>query len=88
MATYAWVITQDLDNPFDEDPDGFDIPSRVGLSGPAAASEQDILRALNTGKFFQLVDDDGHPYYIGRCVREPADCLSGAGGTRKCGRRG
>jgi hypothetical protein len=67
MATYAWVITQDLDNPFAEDPDGFDISSRVGLSGPSAASEDEILRALNTGKFFQLLDDDGHSYYIGRC---------------------
>ena len=67
MATYAWIITQDLDNPYDEDPDGFDTPSRVGMSGPSAASEEDILRALNNGKFFQLVDDDGHPYYIGRC---------------------
>jgi len=73
MATYAWVITEDLDNPFDEDRDGFDIPSRVGLSGPCAASEDQILRALNTGKYFRLLDDDGHPYYIGRCWwTEPA----------------
>jgi len=65
-TTYAWVITQDLDNPFGEDSDP-GLPSRVGLSGPSAATDEQILRALNTGAFFRLRDDDGHAYYIGRC---------------------
>jgi len=66
VASYAWVITQDLDNPYDEDPHGLQLPTRVGLSGPSAATEADILRALNTGQFFRLLDD-GNAYYIGRC---------------------
>jgi hypothetical protein len=64
---YAWVITQDLDNPYDEDPDQLGLPSRVGVAGPSAAADEDILRALNNGAFFRLLDDDGNSYYIGRC---------------------
>ena len=80
MATYAWLITQDLDNPYDEDPDGLELPSRVGLSGPGAASESDILRALHTGQFFQLLDDDANAYYIGRCW-----CADGPGAPEMFG---
>jgi hypothetical protein len=64
---YAWVITQDLDNPNDEDPDQLGLPSRVGVAGPSTAADEDILRALTNGAFFRLLDDDGNPYYIGRC---------------------
>ncbi len=64
--TYAWVITQGLDNPYD-DPYLSALPSRVGVSGPSSATAEDIARALNTGAFFRLLDDDRHPYYIGRC---------------------
>jgi hypothetical protein len=66
VAGYAWVITQDLNNPYGED-SSLDLPTRVGLSGPSAATAEDILRALDHGEFFRLVDDDGNPYYIGRC---------------------
>ena len=65
--TYAWVITQDLDNPYDEDPQHSGLPSRVGVAGPSTATDEDILRALNTGASFRLLDDDRNPYYIGRC---------------------
>jgi hypothetical protein len=64
---YAWVITQDLHNPYDEDPDQLGLPSRVGVAGPSTADDEDILRALNNGAFFRLLDDDANPYYIGRC---------------------
>jgi hypothetical protein len=64
---YTWVITQDLDNPYDEDPDQLGLPSRVGMSGPSTATETDILHALNTGAFFRLLEDDGNAYYVGRC---------------------
>ncbi|HYS38345.1 MAG TPA: ArdC family protein [Pseudonocardiaceae bacterium] len=66
-VTYAWVITQDLDNPYDEDPRHSGPPSRVGVAGPSTATSEDIVRALNTGAFFRLLDGDGNPYYIGRC---------------------
>ena len=63
---YAWVITQDLDNPYDEDTE-LGLPTRVGVAGPASATAEDIRRALTEGAFFRLLDDDGNPYYIGRC---------------------
>ena len=75
MARYAWVITQDLSNPFGEfdvmgdrptDPEKL-FPERVGVSGPSTATDEEILRALTEGDFFRILDDDGHPYYIGRC---------------------
>ena len=66
-ARYAWVITQDLDNPYNEDPDGLALPTRVGLSGPSQATEEQVLRALRTGAFFRLRDDDANTYYIGHC---------------------
>jgi len=66
-VTYAWVITQDLDNPYDEDPQQMGLPARIGVAGPSSATAEDIVRALNTGAFFRLLDDDGNPYYLGRC---------------------
>ena len=65
-SRYAWVITQDLDNPYDEDT-VLGLPTRVGVAGPARATAEDIRRALTEGAFFRLLDDDGNPYYIGRC---------------------
>ena len=63
---YAWVITQDLTNPYSEDTcEG--LPTRVGVSGPSAATDDHLLRALRTGEFFRLLDDDANVYYIGRC---------------------
>ncbi|HET8643801.1 MAG TPA: hypothetical protein VFM37_17830 [Pseudonocardiaceae bacterium] len=64
---YAWVITQDLDNPYDEDHARLGLPSRVGVGGPSAATDEQILRALTSGAFFRLRDGDGNVYYIGRC---------------------
>lgn len=37
------------------------------MYGPSTASPTDVLRALETGGFFRLLDGDGHPYYMGRC---------------------
>ncbi|MEV4199384.1 hypothetical protein [Micromonospora globbae] len=79
-ARYAWVITEDLDNPYDEDLDGLALPTRVGLSGPSQATEEEILRALRTGAFFRLRDDDANTYYIGRCW-----CADGPGAPEMFG---
>ena len=79
---YTWVITQDLDNPYDEDPDQLGLPSRVGMSGPSTATETDILHALNTGAFFRLLDDDGNAYYVGRCWSSDAPTVG------RCSARG
>lgn len=67
---YCWVITQDLDNPFDDSPDAKElgIPSRVGVAGPRNATPEDICEALDNGQFFRILDDDGHAYYIGRIL--------------------
>jgi len=65
-SRYAWVITQAPDNPYDEDI-VLGLPTRVGVAGPASATAEDIRRALTEGAFFRLLDDDGNPYYIGRC---------------------
>jgi len=80
MSRYAWVITQDLNNPYGEHAALPEYQSaravvagpstRVGVSGPSAATDEEILLALNTGAFFRLLDDDGNPYYIGRCWSE------------------
>ena len=43
--TYAWVITQDLDNPYDEDPQQVGLPARIGVAGPSSATAEDIVRA-------------------------------------------
>ena len=67
MSRYAWVITHDLDNPYDEDPHQLGLPTRVGVSGPSSATDADIVRALTQGAFFRLLDGDANPYYIGRC---------------------
>ena len=82
-ARYAWVITQDLDNPYNEDPDGLALPTRVGLSGPSQATEEQVLRALRTGAFFRLRDDDANTYYIGHCWY--ADGPDGPGGPELFG---
>ena len=66
MCAYAWVITHDLGNPYNDAP-GPRTPSRVGVSGPSSASDDDILRALSQGAFFRLLDGDGNASYIGRC---------------------
>ena len=66
MSGYAWVIPPDYGDPYD-DPHGSRLPCRVGVSGPSSATDDDILRALSQGAFFRLLDDDGHPYDIGRC---------------------
>lgn len=66
--------------PYDEDPDGLAVPTRVGLSGPSQATEEEILRALRTGAFFRLRDDDANTYYISRCW-----CADGPGGPEMFG---
>ncbi len=43
------------------------LPARIGVAGPSSATAEGIVRALNTGAFFRLLDDDGNPYYLGRC---------------------
>jgi hypothetical protein len=78
-ARYAWVIAQDLDNPYDENHDRLQSPTRVGLSGPSQATEEEILRVLRTGAFFRL-RDDGNVYYIGRCW-----CADGPGAQEMFG---
>ena len=58
---YCWVITEDAVAGYD----GAE-PSAVGKSGPGQAVAQDITEALTAGRFFRLVDGDGHELAIGR----------------------
>ena len=67
MSGYAWVIIHDLGNPYNDDPHLSGLRSRVGVSGPSSATDDDILRALSQGEFFRLLDADGNAYYVGRC---------------------
>ena len=58
---YCWVITEDAVAGYDGA-----SPSAVGKSGPARAVADDITEALNTGRFFRLVDGKGRELAIGR----------------------
>jgi hypothetical protein len=58
---YCWVITEDVAAGYD----GAE-PSAVGKSGPDVAVAQDVAEALNSGRFFRLVDGQGHELAIGR----------------------
>lgn len=70
--SYAWIIIEDLDNGHDDDTD-LDLPNRVGVAGPRDATPNLIQEALDTGKFFRLLDDDGHPYYVGKIWTDGTD---------------
>jgi hypothetical protein len=58
---YCWVITEDAAAGYD----GAE-PSAVGKSGPAEALAGDVAEALNSGRFFRLVDGQGQELAIGR----------------------
>jgi hypothetical protein len=58
---YCWVITVDQVAGYD----GAE-PSAVGKSGPDEAVAEDVSEALNTGRFFRLVDGTGGELAIGR----------------------
>jgi hypothetical protein len=58
---YCWVITEDAVAGYDGA-----APSAVGKSGPGNAVAGDVTEALNTGRFFRLVDGDGRGLAIGR----------------------
>jgi hypothetical protein len=58
---YCWVITEDAVAGYD----GAE-PSAVGKSGPAEAVADDVAEALNSGRFFRLVDGQGQELAIGR----------------------
>ena len=58
---YCWVIIEDAVAGYD----GAE-PSAVGKSGPGQAVAQDVNEALNTGRFFRLVDGKGYELAIGR----------------------
>jgi hypothetical protein len=58
---YCWVITEDTGAGYD----GAE-PSAVGKSGPEVAVAQDVAEALNSGRFFRLVDGKGQELAIGR----------------------
>ena len=58
---YCWVITEDAAAGYD----GAE-PSVVGKSGPGEAVAGDVTEALTAGRFFRLVDGQGHELAIGR----------------------
>ena len=58
---YCWVITEDAVAGYD----GAE-PSAVGKSGPGQAVAADVAEALTAGRFFRLVDGQGHELAIGR----------------------
>jgi hypothetical protein len=58
---YCWVITEDAVAGYD----GAE-PSAVGKSGPDQAVAGDVAEALTAGRFFRLVDGQGHELAIGR----------------------
>src|SRR5579862_4559709 len=58
---YCWVITEDAIAGYD----GAE-PSAVGKSGPDQAVAGDVAEALTAGRFFRLVDGQGHGLAIGR----------------------
>ena len=58
---YCWVITEDAAAGYD----GAE-PSVVGKSGPGQAVAGDVTEALTAGRFFRLVDGQGHELAIGR----------------------
>ncbi len=58
---YCWVITEDAVAGYD----GAE-PSAVGKSGPGQAVAEDVAEALTAGRFFRLVDGNGHELVIGR----------------------
>jgi hypothetical protein len=58
---YCWVIIEDAVAGYD----GVE-PSSVGKSGPAEAVAEDVAEALNSGRFFRLVDGKGRELVIGR----------------------
>jgi hypothetical protein len=58
---YCWVITEDAVAGYDGA-----APSAVGRSGPGRAVAGDITEALNTGRFFRLVDGKGRELAVGR----------------------
>ena len=58
---YCWVITEDVVAGYD----GAE-PSAVGKSGPGRAVAQDVTEALNSGRFFRLVDGKGRELAVGR----------------------
>lgn len=59
---YAWII--DVDHLADED-----IGTSVGLTGPRNAAPELIARLSNgEGHRFEMRDDDGESYYLGRVI--------------------
>jgi hypothetical protein len=58
---YCWVITEDTAAGYDGA-----APSVVGKSGPGQAVAADVTEALSAGRFFRLVDENGHELAIGR----------------------
>jgi hypothetical protein len=65
---YCWVITEDAVAGYD----GAE-PSTVGKSGPDQAVAGDITEALNSGKFFRLVNGKGHGLVVGRLYDPSGD---------------
>jgi hypothetical protein len=65
---YCWVITEDAAAGYD----GAE-PSTVGKSGPDQAVAGDVTEALNSGKFFRLVDGKGHALAVGRLYDPSGD---------------
>lgn len=64
----AFIITRDHIS------EKFGNQSRVGLTGPRAASDRDMERLkAGEGIAFKLYDDDGELYYEGRRLEE-SDC--------------
>jgi hypothetical protein len=58
---YCWVITEDVVAGYDGA-----APTAVGKSGPGHAVADDVTEALNSGRFFRLVDGQGRELAIGR----------------------
>jgi hypothetical protein len=58
---YCWVIIEDAIAGYDAAE-----PSAVGKSGPGQAVAEDVAEALTAGRFFRLVDGQGHKLAIGR----------------------
>jgi hypothetical protein len=65
---YCWVITEDAVAGYD----GAE-PSTVGKSGPDQAVAGDVAEALNSGKFFRLVNGEGHALAVGRLYDPSGD---------------
>ena len=65
---YCWVVTEDAVAGYD----GAE-PSAVGKSGPERAVAEDVTEALNSGRFFRLVDGTGRELAIGRLYDPSGD---------------